>query len=50
MLIIYDQQKTNIEQTLEQFNSIQQTINFTIEKEQNEKINYLDITIQRKNE
>jgi hypothetical protein len=32
---------------VEEFNSIQPTINFTIEKE-NEKINYLDITIQRK--
>jgi hypothetical protein len=29
---------------------MQPTIKFTIEKEQKEKINYLDITIQRKNE
>jgi hypothetical protein len=40
IFIIYDQQKTNIRQTLEEFNSIQPTINFTIEKEQNGKINY----------
>jgi hypothetical protein len=38
ILIIYDQQKTNIEQTLEEFNNMQPTIKFT-------QINYLDITI-----
>jgi hypothetical protein len=37
ILIILDQQKTNIEQTLEEFNNIQPYINFTIEKEQQEK-------------
>jgi hypothetical protein len=46
ILIIYDKHKTNIEQTLEEFNNIQPTIKFMIEKEQKEKINYLDITIQ----
>jgi hypothetical protein len=47
MLIIYDQRETNIEQTLEK---LQPTIKFTIEKEQKEKRNYLDIAIHRKNE
>jgi hypothetical protein len=48
ILIIYDQRETNIEQTLEEFNNMQPTITFTNEKEQKEKINYLDITIHRK--
>jgi hypothetical protein len=47
ILIIYDQHKTNIGQTLEEFNNIQPSIKFTSEKEQ-EKINYLDITIHIK--
>jgi hypothetical protein len=46
--IMYDQNKTNIEQILNEFNNIQQSIKFTIEKEQHTKINYLDITIHRK--
>jgi hypothetical protein len=48
ILLVYDRQKTNIEQTLEEFNNMQPTIKFTIEKEQKVKINYLDITIQQK--
>jgi hypothetical protein len=48
ILIIYDQSKTNIAQTLNEFNNIQPSIKFTIEKEQHEKINYSDITIHRK--
>jgi hypothetical protein len=47
ILIIYDQRRTNIEQTLEEFNNMQPTIKCIIEKEQKEKINYLDITIYR---
>jgi hypothetical protein len=47
--IIYDQNKTNIEQTLNEFNNIKPFIKFTTEKEQHEKINYLDITIHQKN-
>jgi hypothetical protein len=43
--IIFDQNKTNIEQTLREFNNIQPSIKFTIEKEQYEKISSLDITI-----
>jgi hypothetical protein len=47
-LIIYDEKKTNIIHTLNKFNKLQPTINFTIEKEQHESINFLDITIYRK--
>jgi hypothetical protein len=36
ILIVYDQRRTNIEQT-EEFNNMQPTIKFTIEKEQKEK-------------
>jgi hypothetical protein len=32
ILIIYDQNETNIEHTLNEFNKLQQTIKFTIEK------------------
>jgi hypothetical protein len=34
ILIIYDQRKTNMEQTLEEFNNTQRSIKFTIQKEQ----------------
>jgi hypothetical protein len=46
--IIYDQDKTNIEQSLREFINIQPSVKFTIEREQHEIINYLDITIHRK--
>jgi hypothetical protein len=49
ILIIYNKKKTNIEETLTDFNNIQPSIKFTIEKEKHRKINYLDITIHRKN-
>jgi hypothetical protein len=49
ILIIYDQNKTNIDHTLHEFNKLQSTINFTIEKEQHESINFLDLAIHRKN-
>jgi hypothetical protein len=48
ILIIYDQNKTGIDHTLNEFNKLQQTIKFTIEKEQQESINFLDIRIHRK--
>jgi hypothetical protein len=48
ILIIYDQNKTNIDHTLNEFNKLQQTIKFTIEKKQQESINFLDIGIHRK--
>jgi hypothetical protein len=46
--IMYDHNKRNIEQTLNEFNNIQPSIRFTIEKEQHTEINYLSITIHRK--
>jgi hypothetical protein len=42
--MIYDQNKTNIDHTLNEFNKLQSTIKFTIEKE-HESINFLDLTI-----
>jgi hypothetical protein len=47
ILIIYDEKKTNIIHTLNEFNKLQPTINFTLEKEQQESINFLDITTHR---
>jgi hypothetical protein len=47
ILIIYDQNKTNIEDTVQEFNNLQPTMNFTIEKEQHETTNFLDLTIHR---
>jgi hypothetical protein len=48
ILIIYDQSKTNIDDTIQEFNKLQPIINFTIEKEQHESINFLDLTIHQK--
>jgi hypothetical protein len=48
MTYLYDQNKTNIKQSLHEFNNIQPSIKYTIKKEQHEKINYLDITIHHK--
>jgi hypothetical protein len=47
ILLIYDQNKTNIEQILNEFNKLQPTIKFTIEKELHESVNFLDLTIHR---
>jgi hypothetical protein len=47
ILIIYDQNKTSIDHTLEEFNKLQRTIKFTIEKEQQKSINFLDLLINR---
>jgi hypothetical protein len=47
ILIICDQKKTDINYTLEEFNRLQSTIRFTIEKEKQISINYLDIEIYR---
>jgi hypothetical protein len=44
----YDKKKTDINQTLNEFNSLQPTIKFTIEKEEHESINFLDLIIYRK--
>jgi hypothetical protein len=48
ILIIYNQNKTNIEETLTEFNKHTTSIKFTIEKEQQNSINFLDLTIHQK--
>jgi hypothetical protein len=48
ILVIYDHRKTNIDNTLIEFNKQQTNINFTIEKEEHNCINFLDLTIHRK--
>jgi hypothetical protein len=45
ILIVYDEEKTNIDTLLECFNNISPKLKFTIEKETEHKINFLDITI-----
>jgi hypothetical protein len=50
ILIIYDQNKTNIEHTLNEFNKLQSSIKFTMEKEIHHSINFLDLTIHREEE
>jgi hypothetical protein len=47
ILLIYSEEITNINLTLQEFNSIHPKLIFTVEKEQTNKINFLDITIQR---
>jgi hypothetical protein len=48
IFIIYNQNKTNIEETLTEFNKQTTSIKFTIEKEQKNSINFLDLSIHRK--
>jgi hypothetical protein len=45
LLIKYNQNKTNIYHTLNEFNKLQQTINFAIEREKHESVNFLDLGI-----
>jgi hypothetical protein len=40
ILIIYNTHTTNIDNTLEEFNKIHPEIKFTMEKEENDKINF----------
>jgi len=46
-ILIYDTQHTNITSILEDLNSLHPNLHFTKETEQDNKINYLDITIHR---
>jgi hypothetical protein len=48
ILIIYDKNKTHIDTMITEFNTIHPTINFTIENEENNKLNFLDLTVYRK--
>jgi hypothetical protein len=49
ILIIYNTQKTNITNTLEEFNAIHPTLKFTMEQQTQNRINYLDLTIMNNN-
>jgi hypothetical protein len=44
ILLIYRDYKTNINRVLENFNNLVSSIECTVEKEQNNKISFLDIT------
>jgi hypothetical protein len=44
--LLYDQNKTNTDHTIKEFNTLQPTIRFTTEKE-HESINFLDLVIHR---
>jgi hypothetical protein len=48
ILIIYNDNVTNIQHVFDSFNNIIPDITFTMEKETENKINFLDITIQKK--
>jgi hypothetical protein len=45
ILIIYEKNKTHTDTMITEFNTIHPTINFTIENEENNKLNFLDLTI-----
>jgi hypothetical protein len=47
VLLIYDSSHTDIQNILDDFNTIHPNLKFTAETETDNKINYLDITIQR---
>jgi len=48
ILIIYDKNTSTIHDITEDFNNITPELKFTLEREMDHQINYLDITIQRK--
>jgi hypothetical protein len=47
ILIVYKQDLTNIQNVLTKFNSLTPNLNFTIEEEKNNSINFLEITITK---
>jgi hypothetical protein len=47
ILIIYDHTKTNLNQVLNDFNNIHNMNQYTIEKENNNEIDFFDISIRR---
>jgi hypothetical protein len=47
--MIYNEKKTNIDETIAEFNEQGSNIRFSMEKEQHNCINFLDLTIHRKN-
>jgi hypothetical protein len=47
ILIVYNEDITNIDSLLHQFSNITSKLKFTVEKERDRKLNFLDITITR---
>jgi hypothetical protein len=47
ILILYNTNFTNINSTLSDFNSLHQKLQFTMENEHDNQLNYLDLTIKR---
>jgi hypothetical protein len=47
MLLIYKEENTDIYRMLEEFNNLAPTLKFTLEEEKGNKINFLDITINK---
>jgi hypothetical protein len=45
---MYDQRKPNIEETLSEFNEQHPTIKFAMEKKSHKFINFLDLSVHRK--
>jgi nucleoside-specific outer membrane channel protein Tsx len=46
VLTVYNEDNTNIDNTLNDFNSIHPNIQYTIEKQKDNTLNYLDISIE----
>src|SRR5215475_5775315 len=49
ILIVYSHDKTNINEVLKNFNDITPTMQFTIEEENNNQLNFLDFIIKKSN-
>jgi hypothetical protein len=47
ILIIYNSKHTNIHNILKEFNTVHPNLKFTLETETHNKINYIDITINK---
>jgi hypothetical protein len=50
ILIVYDRTRTNIEGVFNYFNSIMPTMKFTMEKERDNTINFLDIAVTKESD
>jgi hypothetical protein len=48
ILIVYNHDKTNINEVLNGFNDVTPTMQFTIEEENNNQLNFLDVTIKKR--
>jgi len=47
ILIIYNENKTDVDHVLSSFNEITPSLNFTLEREQENKLNFLDLSIMK---